>query len=130
MPFPAELRTTRRKSDGEDQLQIAIVAHLRLRPVKGAIWYMVPNGTAKSRAVAGKAKAMGMEPGVADLAFVLDNGTAAFMELKLPGKKQSEAQIAFQARCMAKDVPYVVCSELDNALEILEAWGILKPSRA
>jgi len=120
----------RTKAHPEGDLQAAIWAHIKVRGTKNTIAYHVPNTIKRSRNHTGILKGQGMVPGVADLAFVLSNGCAAFMELKAPGGRQSPAQVEFQARCERIDVPYVVCSDLDNALSILEAWGILKPSRA
>jgi hypothetical protein len=127
--FPAELRTTRRKNDEEDQLQIALVGHLERRSHKDIIWYMVGNGTAKSKAVAGKAKAMGQRRGVGDMAFVLKGGQAAFLELKVGKNVASADQEEFAQRCEKIGALYAIVWGIDQALAVLEVWQVLKPDR-
>jgi len=117
------------RRDDEDRLQMAIWSHILIRGTKDTIAYCVPNGGPRSKASAGRLKAMGVLPGVADLMFILNDGSAAAMELKIPGGVQSPAQKDFEARCHKIGAPYVICSDLDNALSILEAWGVLKPAR-
>ncbi len=110
----------------EEQLQRSVVAYLGYTARKDAIWFHVPNGEGRSKATGGRLKAMGVRAGVADLCFVLRNGSAAFMELKASGGRQSAAQLVFEQRCIDAGVPYVVVTSMDGAVEILKAWGVCR----
>ncbi len=113
------------RANEEETLQRAIVQHLVLTAPKNVLWWHTPNGEHRSKRTGGKLKAMGVQPGVPDLCFVLANGYAAFMELKAPGGRLSPAQKAFQQRCTAMGLLYVVCADIDTALHTLRGWGVL-----
>jgi hypothetical protein len=115
-----------RRENPEERLQAAIVQHLHLRAPVNVIWYHPANGGLRSKRTAARMKAQGVVAGVADLAFVLSDGRAAFMELKAPTGRLSPAQKAFQEKCAAMDVEHAVVSDIDTALRILEAWGAIK----
>lgn len=119
--FPTE----KRRDNPEERLQVAIVEHLRLLAPANVIWYAVPNGEKRSKRTAGRLKAQGVVSGISDLAFVLSDGRAAFLELKSPTGRLSPAQKAFGERCAAMEVEYAVSSDLDQCLSILRAWGVL-----
>lgn len=110
----------------EQELQKAIWQHIKLRGNPKTIAYAVPNGELRNKRTSIRLKAQGLVAGVPDLAFVLEDGRAAYLELKVLGNYQSPAQKAFQACCEAIGVPYEVCYTLDKALAILDAWGVLK----
>lgn len=124
--LPPELRTTRPKKNEEDMIQCALVDHLRLFGVKDLIWYMVPNGTNKSRAAAGRAKAMGLRAGVYDLAGALPGGHAWFLELKTRDGVLGPAQVEFGELCERNGALHTVCYSLDSALVWLRAIGAMK----
>lgn len=125
--YPLELRTTRPRKTPEDAIQIALVQHLELLAVKDCIWFMVANGTNKSRAAAGRAKAMGLRAGVYDLAGALPGGQAWFCELKTRDGVLSPAQVAFGLLCERNGALHQVCYSLDSALVWLRAIGVLRP---
>lgn len=120
------------RNNAEDQLQKAVVEHLRIRADKRVIWMHIPNSP-RSKIAGARLKAMGMLAGAPDLMFVLPDGTAAFMELKRPAAngvragRAAPTQEAFAARCEAIGVPYAIIWTIDTALEVLIAWGILPP---
>jgi hypothetical protein len=114
-----------RRND-EEKLQRSVVAYLGYAARKDAIWFHVPNGEGRSKATAGRLKAMGVKAGVADLCFVLKDGSAAFMELKANGGKQRAAQLVFEQRCIDCGVPYVVVTNMDTAIEVLKGWGVTR----
>jgi hypothetical protein len=116
----------KRRSNEEEVLQRTVVAHLRLRAVSDCIWYAVPNGEKRSKTTGARLKMMGVVAGVADLAFVLPDGRAAFIEVKKAGGVQSKTQREFEKRCNGMGVPYLLSSNLDEILGTLEAWGILR----
>jgi len=114
-----------KRDNPEERLQIAIVDHLRILAPKNVIWYAVPNGEKRSKRTDGRLKAQGVVSGIADLAFVLPDGRAAFLELKSGVGRLSPAQKAFQDKCASMEVEYAVSSSLDHALSILSAWGAI-----
>lgn len=116
-----------KRSNPEFELQRAIVSYLEVAAVRDVIWEGVNSGGFKlGRAAAGRQKAMGIRKGSPDLHFVLNDGKAAFMELKAPGGALSTAQIEFRAQCINLGVPYVVASNFDVAVEVLKAWGVVR----
>lgn len=110
----------------EDDLQCAIVQHLKLRGAPSVLWYAVPNGSYKSQRSAARFKRQGLVAGIPDLAFVLADGRAAFVELKSRTGRLSPEQKAVLARLDAMQVPYLVSSNLDEVLGTLKMWGVLK----
>ena len=52
--LPAELRSTRPRKTPEDDLQIALVEHIRWRIMPRVIFFHVPNGGARSKATGGR----------------------------------------------------------------------------
>lgn len=116
---------TKPRADPEEQLQRAIVAHLLLRAHPDVLWWHCPNGGKRSKAAAGRLKAMGTKPGIPDLNFILLDGSPAFMELKSDAGRLSPAQKAFEDKCAKLGVAHVVISDIDTALRVLEAWEII-----
>ena len=113
------------RAHAEEDLQCAIVQHLKLWGRSDVIWYHPANGGARSKRAGARMKMMGVVPGIPDLAFVLSDGRAAYIELKAAGGRLEAPQRAFQAKCEAMHVEYAVCHSLDSALAILRAWGVL-----
>lgn len=113
------------RAHAEEDLQCAIVQHLRLWGRSDVIWYHPANGGARSKRAGARMKLMGVVPGVPDLAFVLSDGSPAYIELKAAGGRLEPPQRAFQAKCAVMGVPYVVCYSLDSALAILRAWNVI-----
>lgn len=113
----------------EEQLHRAIWQHIKLRAPKNVIAYHPANGGSRSKRTAGRLKAMGVVPGIPDLAFVLADGRAAFMEIKKPGGRIAPEQKAFAAKCLAMNVPHALVADIDSALAALIMWGILPSPR-
>ena len=65
------------------------------------------------------AKAMGVIAGVSDLELLCNNGVVAFIELKLPGKKQSDDQIKFEELCLRKRHLYFLIETLSDFKRIV-----------
>jgi hypothetical protein len=88
-----------------------------------------PRGEAqklRTKATAGRLKAMGVKPGVADLVFISPDGRFLGLELKRRGGRLSETQEAFQAWCDRHGVAYAVADSYDAAVAVLVGWGVLK----
>lgn len=113
------------RQNPEEGLQKAIWQHIVLLGNPKAIAYAVPNGEYRSKRTGARLKAQGVVAGVPDLAFVLPDGRAAFVELKRPGGTLSPAQKAFHAKCAAMDVPCAVIADIDTAVATLRGWGVL-----
>jgi len=57
------------------------------------------NNNSHNRVAGNRAKAMGVQPGVADLELMLRDGRTCFIELKRPGGVQSKDQHEFEILC-------------------------------
>ena len=109
----------------EEQFHRSLVQHLRLRADKRVVWFHVPNGEYRSKATGGRLKAMGVLAGVPDLTFILPDASVCFLELKRKGGVTSPAQHDFARRCDAICVELAVVYDIDQALSILTAWGVI-----
>jgi len=106
----------------EDVLQIQIARYLNI-VAPDLVWYAVPNGGFRNPREARKLKDMGVRPGVADLAFVLPTGAAAFIELKAGKGRQSPTQMIFQEACDRTGAAYAICRSLAEVETTLRRWG-------
>lgn len=110
----------------EGLIQRAIIEHLRIRADKRVIYFSIPNSP-RSKVAGGRLKAMGMLAGAPDLCFVLPDSTVCFLELKVGKNRLSEKQTDFAKRCKAIGVNCASAWGLDQALAIIEAWGVMPP---
>ena len=113
----------------EADIQSQVVEYVSLLAAQcGFIFFTCSNeGTDRANpARLAKLKRMGLRPGVADLVFVKE-GRAYFLEMKKPGGKQSENQIDFQLDCAMVGAQYAVAWSFEEAVEILQLWGIISP---
>jgi hypothetical protein len=115
----------RRRAQPETQLQRQVMAHVDARSAPGTLVWHTPNGGWRSRIEAAIMKALGVRPGIPDL-LVLKAGRLCAIELKAPGGKLSKAQQATIAALKSAGARVEVASNLDDALEYLERWGILR----
>lgn len=124
--------TTKERGRGEDELQKSLVAYLFAnRADKWCVWTAInPGGDRKSPATALRHKKMGLRPGVADLLFVLRTGHACFMELKSDTGRQNPSQVEFQSQCDDHNIAYALVSSFDQAVAVLEGWGVVRKRRA
>lgn len=113
----------------EARLQKTLVQLLLLSGNPDVIWHSIPNEGKRSVVGGAELKAMGLRSGVADLIFIVDR-IAHYLELKAPGtnldKARSENQIAFGNDCRACGVSYAVANNIDDAIQILNSWGVLR----
>ena len=113
----------------EEQIQAAVVLHLTVRAVSGAVWWHTPNGGFRNAAEAGRFKALGVKAGVPDI-LALRAGRLYALELKAPGGRLSDAQHDMLAALKAAGAETAVAWGLDDALEVLERWGVIRASRS
>ena len=113
----------------EFRLQHFVTQLLKFEAAPGIVHYAVPNGEYRSKRTLAKLKSMGVRAGVADLAFVLPGGRAAFLELKSERGYQSAVQRQFQVDAEAAGALYAVAKSPDEARAILTGWGVLRSRR-
>lgn len=112
----------------EDILHRDVVRLLRYAARGDVIWFHVPNGEHRNPLTGARLKSLGVRAGVADLAFVLPGGQAAFLELKRARGRMSAAQGAFADACRTAGALHAVVDTIDDAIATLRAWGALKIS--
>lgn len=112
----------------EDQFQSSLADYLRVMVKPGVVWYYTVNEGKRSPQAGARLKRLGMRPGVADLVFILPpGGRAAYLELKA-GKqgRVTDAQRQFADDVTAAGAFYQIAHDMDEAIEILSAWGVLR----
>jgi hypothetical protein len=117
-------RKVKAPQPSELQIQIALVARLKLLARKDVLWFHVPNGELRDKRTAAKLKAMGALPGVSDLIFIC-NKKILCLELKASGRKPSIEQLAFAARVSESGGCFEYADSLDDAVAILQKHQIL-----
>lgn len=122
----------------ETILQINIVETLSLLARQHRfIFFSVPNEGALKMAGLGKMptkihplimtlKKMGLTPGVSDLVIVAEGGRFYGMEVKTEKGRLSESQVIFRDRCRELGIPYVVVRSVEEVVEQLRTWGIVR----
>ncbi len=109
----------------EDQIQRAVVQHLRARGAPGLVFFHVPNGGRRGKIEGAIFKAMGVRAGVSDLILVHDSKIFA-LELKTETGRPTESQLAFLTDIDRAGAYTAIAPGLDRALGTLEAWGLLR----
>ena len=115
----------RRRASPEAQIQRALVEHLRLRAKPDVLFLHVPNGGKRDKIGAAILKSMGVLAGAADL-LLWHGGNSFALELKSPGGRLSEAQLAFMARFADAGGHTAVAEGIDRAIAVLESWQLLR----
>lgn len=111
----------------EEALHIAVAQFLRVALPPEVLFFHVPNGGLRSKATAGKLKAMGARPGVPD--FYLhwrDGGTAytAWIELKSATGTLSYGQREFCGEVLMIGDFWATCRSLEEVVAALRAWRL------
>lgn len=114
-----------RRNNPEQQIQRAVVQHLRSRGARGLVYTHVPNGGYRRPVEAAIFKSIGVRAGVSDL-LLWHRGKSFALELKAPGGRASESQLEFIADMERAGAFTCICEGLDPALRTLEAWGLLQ----
>jgi hypothetical protein len=118
-----------RRARTEQTIQAAIFQHLACRGASGVYAFHVPNGGARSPIEGAILKGLGVRAGVPDVIAVRDGRTYA-LEIKSPGGRLTAAQNAAHAALRAAGATVETTFSLDDALTVLEGWGLLRPNRA
>lgn len=114
-----------RRKNPEAQIQRAVVQHLHARGMPGLVFFHVPNGGSRGPIEGAIFKGMGVRAGVSDLILV-HAGKIFALELKAPGGRATEAQMAFQSEIDRAGAFTAMPEGLDAAIATLEAWGLLR----
>ena len=112
-------------------LHIPLVSMLRWCVRPDVIWRHYPAGEKRDARTAAKLRAMGVLPGCADLEFLYRTAAGAgpcilFLELKLPGRKCSEAQMVFALAVKLLGAEYEVACSIDEAIGVLGKRGLIR----
>jgi len=109
----------------EASLQRAVLAHLSRRGMPG-LWYChIPNGGYRGAIEAAIFKSLGVVAGAPDLLLIF-NGRTYALELKTAKGRLSPAQIWTQERMREAGATVATAVGIDEALDILRQWGLLK----
>jgi hypothetical protein len=110
----------------------AVIRHIKARAVPELLAFHIPNGGKRGIREAANFKLMGVLPGIPDLWMLMKNPTDGLppitytMEFKAPGKGLSERQLEVRSRLDSMGVFTAVCDNVDAAIRVLEAWGIIR----
>jgi hypothetical protein len=116
-----------RRRRPEQQVQRALADHLRLRAHKHVFWFACENGGYRTAIEAGILKSCGVKRGVPDL-ILIKSGRIFGLELKSPSSRLSPAQEAAHEEMRAAGAEVAVAIGIDQALEQLEQWQMLRGS--
>lgn len=109
----------------EFDLHAAVVSHLAWRAKSGVFWFHPANGGGRSKAEAGRLKAMGVVPGVPDLMLLIE-GRCYGLELKSSKGRLSPAQKTTIPSMERAGCTIAVANSVDAAIDTLTAWGAFK----
>lgn len=118
-----------RRARPEQQIQKAVLEHLRVRGAPNLFAFHCPNGGGRSAIEGAILKGMGVRAGVPDLLIVHD-GRLFGLELKTDAGRISTAQVETLQRMQAAGAIVAVAHGLDHALDWLEANGLLRGKAA
>jgi hypothetical protein len=109
----------------EQAIHRAVVAHLKARAVPGLFWFHVPSGAFfGGRHQGAIMKSLGWMAGLPDI-IAIKRGKPYALELKVEGGKLSLAQEACLIRLRECGVTATHAHGLDQAIRVLEMWGLL-----
>jgi hypothetical protein len=114
----------RRRQRPEQQLQRALVEHLRWRAAPDVFFFHVPNGGWRSRVEAAIFKVTGTRAGVPDL-LIVRGGRLFGLELKSDRGRLSAAQKATHEELRGAGAVVETVSNIDAALALLGEWKII-----
>jgi hypothetical protein len=109
----------------EDAIQRAVFQHLRARGAPGVFAFHPANGGYRRPIEAKILRGLGVRAGVPDVIAIKDGRTFA-LEIKAPGGKLSSAQEGALIALREAGAVATHAHGLDQALRVLEAWGLLR----
>lgn len=112
----------------EDTIQRAVMDHLARRAAPGTVFWHTPNGGTRNPVEAARLRGQGVMPGIPDV-LILAGGRLYALELKAARGVVSPAQARMLERLAAAGATTAVAHGLDQALGILDGWGMLSRGR-
>lgn len=119
-----------KRSHPELLLSCAVADALRLGCRFDVVWTHFPAGEHRSKITGARLKRMGLRRGVPDYLFITAGGHIAFLELKAGKGRLSPEQMAWRDAVIALGCRYAIARTGQEAIEILQSWGILERVRA
>jgi hypothetical protein len=116
---------SRRRNRPEDAIQRAVFEHIAMRGSPDVFAFHPANGGRRSRIEAAILKGLGVRAGVPDV-IAIKAGCAFALELKAPGGRITETQHGAHTALRAAGAAVVTTYGLDDALDQLERWGLLR----
>lgn len=125
----------------EDEIQKAVADQLRMRGTPGVVWWHTPNGAQlggkRIKTKGGRSfplqirrlKMLGVRPGVSDI-IAIYNGRVFALELKAPDGRATVEQMQFVSDINAAGGYSCIATGLDQAIKVLESWGLLRGAMA
>ncbi len=110
----------------ESAIQRALVAQWQTLGTPRSILAHIANGERRDAITAGRLKGLGVLPGVPDLICASPTGGLFFVELKRAGGRPSQAQREVHERLRAAGTEVFTIDDLDEAVALLEARGVLR----
>ena len=107
----------------EEQIQRAVVSHLKARSMPGVFFFHPANGGRRTKAEAGIFKALGVRAGVPDL-IVVYRAQIFGLELKADSGRLTPIQRQALNDMEVAGARTAVAHSLDEALVTLECWEI------
>lgn len=127
--FTKRFRKVRAPDPREFQIQIALIQRCGYMALPDCVYFHIPNGELRDKAIAQKLKAMGELPGVLDLEFIWNDERGRlrvlFLELKATKGELSDEQSDFIRRVARLGCATETAYSIDEAVAILERYGIL-----
>ena len=127
--FTKQFRKVRAPEPREFQIQIALIQRLGYMAMPDCVYFHIPNGELRDKSVAKKLKAMGELAGVLDLQFLYQSPTGRlcvlFLELKTRKGELTDQQSDFMRRVARLGCATETANSIDEAVVILERYGIL-----
>jgi hypothetical protein len=116
---------TRQAGLSEQQIQKAVFAHLRARGTPGAFAFHPANGGYRRPIEAKILQGLGVRAGVPDV-IAVHRGRTFALELKAEGGRLTEAQERVLIELREAGATATHAHGLDQALHLLETWGLLR----
>ena len=113
------MRLTRPRRHPERDIQASVMQHWKALGYEGTLVFANVNANAFGQP--------GLTPGVFDLTVLGGNVGTGFIELKAASGKLSPEQERFKLILIRNSIPYAICYGRDQPIEVLEAWGIVRP---
>jgi hypothetical protein len=117
-----------KRNNPEAQIQKAVCEHFELFKAPNAELIPIPNGGKRSRVEAARMKGWGCRAGAPDLIFAHE-GKGYALELKAPGGRLSAEQRQVLNALHAAKWSVSVATGIDEALNVLGSWGLLRTQR-